>query len=164
MKRPAAAEKTLERIKKWRTLCPDLTLRSTFIVGFPGETEDEFRELLDFIDEAQLDRVGCFQYSPVEGAAANALPDPVPEALKQERWNTFMAKQQVISSNKLQKVGTRLQVLIDEVDGDTAIGRSVADAPEIDGVVHLSDVADLRPGDWVEGQVSAADDYDLWMS
>ena len=165
MKRPAAAEKTLERIKKWRTLCPDLTLRSTFIVGFPGETEDEFRELLDFIDEAQLDRVGCFQYSPVEGAAANALPDPVPEALKQERWNTFMAKQQVISSDKLQKkVGTRLQVLIDEVDGDTAIGRSFADAPEIDGVVHLSDVADLRPGDWVEGQVSAADDYDLWMS
>ena len=165
MKRPAAAEKTLERIKKWRTLCPDLTLRSTFIVGFPGETEDEFRELLDFIDEAQLDRVGCFQYSPVEGAAANTLPDPVPEALKQERWNTFMAKQQVISSNKLQKkVGTRLQVLIDEVDGETAIGRSVADAPEIDGVVHLSDVADLRPGDWVEGQVSAADDYDLWMS
>ena len=165
MKRPAAAEKTLERIKKWRTLCPDLTLRSTFIVGFPGETEDEFRELLDFIDEAQLDRVGCFQYSPVEGDAANALPDPVPEALKQERWNTFMAKQQVISSDKLQKkVGTRLQVLIDEVDGDTAIGRSVADAPEIDGVVHLSDVAGLRPGDWVEGQVSAADDYDLWMS
>ncbi len=165
MKRPAAAEKTLERIKKWRTLCPDLTLRSTFIVGFPGETEDEFRELLDFIDEAQLDRVGCFQYSPVEGAAANALPDPVPEALKQERWNTFMAKQQVISSDKLQKkVGTRLQVLIDEVDGDTAIGRSVADAPEIDGVVHLSDVAGLRPGDWVEGQVSTADDYDLWMS
>lgn len=165
MKRPAAAEKTLERIKKWRTQCPDLTLRSTFIVGFPGETEDEFRELLNFIDEAQLDRVGCFQYSPVEGAAANALPDPVPEALKQERWNTFMAKQQVISSDKLQKkVGTRLQVLIDEVDGDTAIGRSVADAPEIDGVVHLSDVADLRPGDWVEGQVSAADDYDLWMS
>ena len=165
MKRPAAAEKTLERIKKWRTLCPDLTLRSTFIVGFPGETEDEFRELLDFIDEAQLDRVGCFQYSPVEGAAANALPDPVPETLKQERWNTFMAKQQVISSDKLQKkVGTRLQVLIDEVDGDTAVGRSVADAPEIDGVVHLSDVAGLRPGDWVEGQVSAADDYDLWMS
>ena len=165
MKRPAAAEKTLERIKKWRTLCPDLTLRSTFIVGFPGETEDEFRELLDFIDEAQLDRVGCFQYSPVEGDAANALPDPVPEALKQERWNTFMAKQQVISSDKLQKkVGTRLQVLIDEVDGDTAVGRSVADAPEIDGVVHLSDVAGLRPGDWVEGQVSAADDYDLWMS
>lgn len=165
MKRPAAAEKTLERIKKWRTLCPDLTLRSTFIVGFPGETEDEFRELLDFIDEAQLDRVGCFQYSPVEGAAANALPDPVPEALKQERWNTFMAEQQVISSDKLQKkVGTRLQVLIDEVDGDTAVGRSVADAPEIDGVVHLSDVAGLRPGDWVEGQVSAADDYDLWMS
>lgn len=165
MKRPAAAEKTLERIKKWRTLCPDLTLRSTFIVGFPGETEGEFQELLDFIDEAQLDRVGCFQYSPVEGAAANALPDPVPEALKQERWNTFMARQQVISSDKLQKkVGTRLQVLIDEVDDDTAIGRSVADAPEIDGVVHLSDVAGLRPGDWVEGQVSAADDYDLWMS
>jgi ribosomal protein S12 methylthiotransferase len=165
MKRPAAAEKTLERIKKWRSLCPDLTLRSTFIVGFPGETEGEFQELLDFIDEAQLDRVGCFQYSPVEGATANALPDPVPEALKQERWNTFMARQQVISSDKLQKkVGTRLQVLIDEVNGDTAIGRSVADAPEIDGVVHLSDVAGLRPGDWVEGQVSAADDYDLWMS
>ena len=165
MKRPAAAEKTLERIKKWRTLCPDLTLRSTFIVGFPGETEDEFQELLDFIDEAQLDRVGCFQYSPVEGATANALPDPVPETLKQERWNTFMARQQMISSEKLQKkVGTQLQVLVDEVDGDTAIGRSVADAPEIDGVVHLSDVAGLRPGDWVEGQVSAADDYDLWMS
>lgn len=165
MKRPAAAEKTLERIERWRAVCPDITLRSTFIVGFPGETDAEFQELLEFIDNAQLDRVGCFQYSAVKGAAANALPDPVPEAIKQERWNTFMAKQQVISAAKLQKkVGSTLQVLIDEVEGDRAVGRSIADAPEIDGVVHLDALPGLQPGDWVEGQVTGADDYDLWMT
>ena len=165
MKRPAAAEKTLERIERWRAVCPDITLRSTFIVGFPGETDAEFQELLEFIDNAQLDRVGCFQYSAVKGAAANALPDPVPDAIKQERWNTFMAKQQVISAAKLQKkVGSTLQVLIDEVEGDRAVGRSIADAPEIDGVVHLDALPGLQPGDWVEGQVTGADDYDLWMT
>ncbi len=165
MKRPAAAEKTLERIERWRAVCPDITLRSTFSVGFPGETDAEFQELLEFIDNAQLDRVGCFQYSAVKGAAANALPDPVPEAIKQERWNTFMAKQQVISAAKLQKkVGSTLQVLIDEVEGDRAVGRSIADAPEIDGVVHLDALPGLQPGDWVEGQVTGADDYDLWMT
>ncbi|MBT6334271.1 MAG: 30S ribosomal protein S12 methylthiotransferase RimO, partial [Halieaceae bacterium] len=139
MKRPAAAEKTLERIKRWRDICPDITLRSTFIVGYPGETEAEFQELLDFIDEAQIDRAGCFQYSPVKGATANELPNHVPETVKQERWDAFMARQQTISANKLaKKVGTTQAVLIDEVEGDRAIGRSIADAPEIDGVVHLT--------------------------
>ncbi|MDG1065216.1 MAG: 30S ribosomal protein S12 methylthiotransferase RimO [Luminiphilus sp.] len=165
MKRPAAAEKTLERIKRWRDICPDITLRSTFIVGYPGETEAEFRELLDFIDEAQIDRAGCFQYSPVKGATANELPNHVPEALKQERWDAFMARQQTISANKLaKKVGTTQAVLIDEIEGDRAIGRSIADAPEIDGVVHLTALPGLKPGDLVEGEVSASDDYDLWMT
>ena len=165
MKRPAAAEKTLERIKRWRDICPDITLRSTFIVGYPGETEAEFQELLDFIDEAQIDRAGCFQYSPVKGATANELPNHVPETVKQERWDAFMARQQTISANKLaKKVGTTQAVLIDEVEGDRAIGRSIADAPEIDGVVHLTAPPGLKPGDLVEGEVSAADDYDLWMT
>ena len=164
MKRPAAAEKTLDRIKRWRDLCPDLTLRSTFIVGFPGETEAEFEELLGFIEAAEIDRAGCFKYSPVDGAAANELPDHVPEDLKEERWQTFMAAQQAISADKLQrKIGSTIEVLIDEVTPEGAIGRSSADAPEIDGVVHLPGTVNLVPGDFVQGEVTAADAYDLWI-
>ena len=164
MKRPAAAEKTLDRIKRWRDLCPDLTLRSTFIVGFPGETEAEFEELLAFIEAAEIDRAGCFKYSPVDGAAANELPDHVPEDLKEERWQTFMAAQQAISADKLQrKIGSTIEVLIDEVTPEGAIGRSSADAPEIDGVVHLPGAVNLVPGDFVQGEVTAADAYDLWI-
>ena len=163
MQRPAAAEKSLERIKAWRDTCPDITLRSTFIVGFPGETEDDFDVLLDFIREAQLDRVGCFQYSPVKGARANDLPNPVTDELKQERWERFMALQQEISAAKLQtKIGKTIEILIDEVDADGAIGRSSADAPEIDGRVFLEGAIELSPGDFVEAEVTAADDYDLW--
>ena len=163
MQRPAAAEKSLERIKAWRDTCPDITLRSTFIVGFPGETEDDFDVLLDFIHEAQLDRVGCFQYSPVKGARANDLPNPVADELKQERWERFMALQQDISAAKLQtKIGKTIEILIDEVDADGAIGRSSADAPDIDGRVFLEGAIELSPGDFVEAEVTAADDYDLW--
>ena len=163
MQRPAAAEKSLERIKAWRDTCPDITLRSTFIVGFPGETEDDFDVLLDFMREAQLDRVGCFQYSPVKGAKANDLPNPVADELKQERWERFMALQQDISAAKLQtKIGKTIEILIDEVDADGAIGRSSADAPEIDGRVFLEGAIELSPGDFVEAEVTAADDYDLW--
>lgn len=164
MKRPAAAEKTLDRIKQWRSLCPDITLRSTFIVGYPGETEAEFQELLAFVEEAQLDRVGCFKYSPVAGAAANDLENPVDDEVKTHRWETFMATQQKISADKLQaKVGRRLEVLIDSVNEEGAIGRSRGDAPEIDGVVHLPGGNTLTPGDWVTGEVTGADEYDLWM-
>ena len=163
MQRPAAAEKSLERIKAWRAACPDITLRSTFIVGFPGETEDDFDVLLDFMREAQLDRVGCFQYSPVKGARANDLPNPVADELKQERWERFMALQQDISAAKLQtKIGKTIEILIDEVDADGAVGRSSADAPEIDGRVFLEGAIELSPGDFVEAEVTAADDYDLW--
>jgi ribosomal protein S12 methylthiotransferase len=163
MKRPAAAEKSLDRIQTWRSICPDITLRSTFIVGFPGETDAEFDTLLDFLREAQLDRVGCFQYSPVAGAAANALPNHVPEELKQERWERFMALQQEISSARLQaKVGKTIEILIDETGPDGAVGRSTADAPDIDGKVYLDGITDLNPGDFVEAEVTAADDYDLW--
>ena len=163
MKRPAAAEKSLERIMAWRTICPDITLRSTFIVGFPGETDRDFETLLDFVREAQLDRVGCFQYSPVKGAKANDLPDHVPEAVKQERWERFMALQQEISTAKLQqKIGRKIQILIDEVDAEGAIGRSHADAPEIDGKVFLDGAHDLNPGDMVEAVVTEANEYDLW--
>ena len=163
MKRPAAAEKSLDRIKAWREVCPDITLRSTFIVGFPGETDDEFNMLLDFIQEARLDRVGCFQYSPVDGARANALPDHVPDEIKEERWNQFMAIAQKISAEKLQaKIGKTIEILIDEVDKEGAIGRSSADAPEIDGKVYLDGVQDLNPGDFVEAEVTGADEYDLW--
>lgn len=163
MQRPAAAEKSLERIKAWRDTCPDITLRSTFIVGFPGETENDFDVLLDFIREAQLDRVGCFQYSPVKGARANKLPNPVADELKQERWERFMALQQEISAAKLQtKIGKMIEILVDEVDADGAIGRSSADAPEIDGKVFLDGAIELSPGDFVEAEVTAADDYDLW--
>jgi len=164
MKRPAAAEKTLDRISQWREVCPEITLRSTFIVGYPGETEAEFQELLTFLEEARLDRVGCFKYSPVAGAAANELPNPVPDEVKAERWERFMATQQEISSAKLHtKIGQRIEVLIDSVDENGAIGRSKGDAPEIDGVVHLPGANTLNPGDWVAGEVTAADDYDLWL-
>ena len=163
MKRPAAAEKSLDRIRSWREVCPDITLRSTFIVGFPGETDHDFEVLLDFLRKAQLDRVGCFQYSPVKGAPANDLPDPVPEELKQERWERFMSVQQEISSARLQsKIGRTIEILIDEVDDQGAVGRSTADAPEIDGRVYLDGVDGLQPGDFVEAEVTAADEYDLW--
>jgi ribosomal protein S12 methylthiotransferase len=162
MRRPAAAERTLERITRWREICPDITLRSTFIVGFPGETETDFECLLEFITAAGLDRVGCFQYSPVAGAAANALPDPVPETLKAERWERFMQRQAEISRARLaRKIGRRIGVLVDEIAEDVAIGRSAADAPEIDGVVRIAHAGGLRPGDRVEVDVTAADDYDL---
>jgi len=165
MKRPGQVEKTLERIKSWREQVPDLTIRSTFIVGFPGETEEDFQQLLDFLEEAQLDRVGCFQYSPVEGAAANELPDPVPDEVKQERFDRFMAIQQKISAQRLQaKIGRTLEVLIDEVGEEGAIGRSYADAPEIDGLVYLNGTEGLQPGDKVKVVIEQADEYDLWGS
>ncbi len=164
MKRPAAAEKSLERIRTWRSICPDITLRSTFIVGFPGETEKEFQVLLEFLEEARLDRVGCFQYSPVKGAPANELPGQVPDEVKQERWERLMALQQRISADKLRtRIGQRIEVLIDEADAQGAVGRSAADAPEIDGRVYLEGVTGLAPGDMVEAEVIDADDYDLWV-
>ncbi|WP_374964813.1 30S ribosomal protein S12 methylthiotransferase RimO, partial [Spongiibacter tropicus] len=163
MKRPGNQEKTLERIKAWREICPDLVIRSTFIVGFPGETEEDFQMLLDWLEEAQLDRVGCFQYSPVEGATANELPDPVPEDIKQQRWERFMEVQQRISAEKLQqRIGQQLEVLIDSVDEEGAIGRCYADAPEIDGKVYLDGITDLQPGDALIATIVDADDYDLW--
>ncbi|WP_373188332.1 30S ribosomal protein S12 methylthiotransferase RimO [Halopseudomonas sp.] len=163
MKRPAFEDKTLARIKKWREICPELTIRSTFIVGFPGETEEDFQYLLDWLTEAQLDRVGCFKYSDVEGAAANELPGAVPEEVKEERWERFMAHQQVISAERLQqKIGKTIQVLIDEVDEEGPIGRSMADAPEIDGNVYINTEETLQPGDIVSVVVFDADEYDLW--
>ena len=165
MRRPGQVEKTLERIQNWRQQVPNLTLRSTFIVGFPGETEDDFQQLLDFLQEAQLDRVGCFQYSPVEGAKANELPNPVADEIKQDRYDRFMQLQQKISTARLQqKVGQTLQVLIDEVDDEGAIGRSFADAPEIDGSVYLNGETDVKPGDLVNVTIEHSDEYDLWGS
>lgn len=165
MKRPGTVERTLERIQKWREICPEITLRSTFIVGFPGETEEEFQMLLDFIDKAELDRVGCFKYSPVEGAKANELPDPVPETVQEERFQRFMELQQQVSIRKLaRKVGKEMTVLIDEVDEEGATGRSFADAPEIDGLVYLNGETDLKPGDLVKVRIDEADEYDLWAS
>ena len=162
MRRPAHQEKTLARIRQWRDICPELALRSTFIVGFPGETEDDVQMLLDFIEEAQLDRVGCFEYSPVAGASANALADHVPDALKAERRERFMALQQRISADRLQeKIGWEIPVIIDEVGADGALGRSYADAPEIDGQVHLPGASQLAPGDILLARVVAADEYDL---
>jgi ribosomal protein S12 methylthiotransferase len=164
MKRPAHAENTLERIAKWREVCPDLTLRSTFIVGFPGETEADFELLLDWLREARLDRVGCFKYSPVEGAAANALPDPVPEEIKEERLARFMEVAAAISEEKLAaKVGRKMRVLVDHVDAEAgAIARSMADAPEIDGVVRIAKPGKkLQAGDWADVQITGADAYDL---
>jgi len=164
MKRPAFEDKTLARIKNWREICPELTIRSTFIVGFPGETEEDFQYLLDWLTEAQLDRVGCFKYSPVEGAPANDLGlDPVPEEVQQERWERFMAHQQAISTARLQqKIGKTLQVIVDEVDEEGPIGRSMADAPEIDGNVYIDTDEPLKPGDLVTVTVTDADEYDLW--
>ncbi|EWH08549.1 30S ribosomal protein S12 methylthiotransferase [Catenovulum agarivorans DS-2] len=163
MKRPGNVDKTLERIQKWRELCPELVIRSTFIVGFPGETEEEFQELLDFLQAAKLDRVGCFKYSPVEGATANDLPDHIPEDVKEERFHRFMQLQQQISEARLAtRVGKTYQILIDEVDEEGAIGRCFADAPEIDGLVYLNDETQHKPGDIVEAKIIASDEYDLW--
>jgi ribosomal protein S12 methylthiotransferase len=163
MKRPAFEDRTMARIHRWREQCPDITLRSTFIVGFPGETESEFQYLLDWMSEAQLDRVGCFQYSPVEGAPANALEGAVPDEVKQERYDRFMAHQQAISTERLaRKVGKEFDVLIDEVDEDGAVGRSSADAPEIDGSVFVDSAVPLKPGDLVRVRVTDSDEYDLW--
>jgi len=163
MKRPAASEKTLDRIRSWREICPDITLRSTFIVGFPGETEAEFNELLDFMREASLDRVGCFKYSAVEGATANELENPVPEEVKEERWHQFMAVQQEISAERLQrKIGAHMDIIVDEVSTDGAVGRTKGDAPEIDGLVYLKNTDGIAPGTVVNRQIVDADDYDLW--
>jgi len=162
MRRPAAAVNTLDRIQSWRAVCPDLTIRSTFIVGFPGETEREFETLLAFLEEAQLDRVGCFTYSAVDGARANALEGAVPEEVKEERWHRFMQTQADISRRRLAaKVGTLQHVLVDEVSDDGAVARSMADAPEIDGVVKIRDGQGLRPGKFAEVLIEASDDYDL---
>ncbi|WP_024513229.1 30S ribosomal protein S12 methylthiotransferase RimO [Bradyrhizobium sp. ARR65] len=162
MRRPAAQDKTLSRIAKWRADCPELALRSTFIVGFPGETESDFAYLLDWLDEAELDRVGCFKYEPVAGATSNALPNPVPDEVKQERWKALMARQQKISARRLKrKVGTRQQVIIDEVGPTAAKGRSKADAPEIDGSVYLSSRRPLRVGEIVTAKIDRSNEYDL---
>jgi ribosomal protein S12 methylthiotransferase len=160
MRRPASAEKVLERIRRWREMCPDITIRSTFIVGFPGETDDDFSQLLSFLQEAQLDRVGCFAYSPVEGAAANDLPGAVPDELKQERRARFMVLQEGISKEKLRrKVGQTIEVLVDE----PGVGRSRADAPEIDGVVRFEGAkAGGRPGEFAQVFIDRADEHDLY--
>ncbi|HYE36608.1 30S ribosomal protein S12 methylthiotransferase RimO [Methylocaldum sp.] len=163
MKRPAAAENTLARIAEWRKVCPNITLRSTFIVGFPGETEADFEQLLEFLEEAQLDRVGCFAYSPVKGAAANELSDPVPEAVKEERLARFMEVQAQISANRLQsRIGQRETVLVDEVVDEGAVARSRADAPEIDGQVFIDGATHLKVGELVDVVFEDADDHDLW--
>lgn len=164
MKRPAAQEKTLERLKKWREVCPDLTIRSSFIVGFPGETEDDFESLLEWMTEAKIDRAGCFKYENVAGAVSNDLPDHVPEEVKQERWERFMEIQRQVSDERLQaKIGQRLSVIIDEVDDEGgADARSMGDAPEIDGKVLLRDAQGFSQGDIVEVEVEDADDYDLY--
>jgi ribosomal protein S12 methylthiotransferase len=162
MKRPAAQEKTLARIKTWREQCPELTLRSTFIVGFPGETDSDFAYLLDWLEEAEIDRVGCFKYEPVAGASSNALGHAVPEETKQERWNALMARQQKISARRLKrKVGTRQQVIIDEVGPTVSKGRSKADAPQIDGAVYVSSRRPLKVGEIVTARIERADEYDL---
>ena len=165
MKRPASAEDTLARLRSWREICPDLTVRSTFIVGFPGETDADFEELIAFLEEAQLDRVGCFMYSPVEGARANALPDAVPEDVKQERQGRFMQTQENISRTRLsRKVGSTVTVLIDEIKDGIAVGRTAADAPEIDGVVYIEDGGDLKQGEMYRAGVTRSDAHDLWAS
>jgi ribosomal protein S12 methylthiotransferase len=164
MKRPASGEDNLARIRKWRKICPDITIRSTFIVGFPGETEAEFEALLDFLREAQLDRVGCFAYSPVEGAAANALPDPVPDEVKEERRARFMQLQEQISAQRLaRKVGRTLTVLVDEIGTDgTAVARSAADAPDIDGLVYVAKAGELEAGEFAQVRIARADVHDLY--
>lgn len=165
MKRPGAVDKTLERVQRWRQLCPDITVRSTFIVGFPGETDAEFEELLGFLDEAQLDRVGAFAYSPVTGATANDLPDAVPEEVKQERLARFMERQAEISAARLEaKIGTVQQCLVDAIEDGIAVARSKADAPEIDGLVHIQNAeeARLRVGQFVDVEITESDDHDLY--
>ena len=163
MKRPASAENNLERIKAWRAICPDLTIRSTFITGFPGETEAEFEELLAFIEEARLDRVGCFAYSPVEGAPANELPGAVPEEVREERRRRLMDVQADISAERLAaKIGREMIVLVDAVDEEGTIARSEADAPEIDGLVMLNDFHDCEPGDFLRVRIVDADEHDLY--
>ncbi|EOA6593441.1 30S ribosomal protein S12 methylthiotransferase RimO [Vibrio vulnificus] len=163
MKRPGRAERTLDQIKKWREICPELVIRSTFIVGFPGETDEDFEMLLEWLKEAQLDRVGCFKYSPVEGAAANDIDDQISEEVKQERFERFMLVQQEISAAKLQKrIGSTMKVIIDEVDEEGAIGRTYADAPEIDGLVYLNGETSLKAGELVDVLIEHADEYDLW--
>jgi ribosomal protein S12 methylthiotransferase len=162
MRRPAHAVNTLDRIRAWRAVCPDLTLRSTFIVGFPGETDAEFEDLLNWIEEAQLDRVGCFKYSPVEGASANALADPVPSEVQQERYERFMERVAAISAERLaSRVGQRTRVLVDAVEKNVATARSEAEAPEIDGVIHVKGARNLRPGDWADVEITGSDAYDL---
>ena len=164
MRRPADHEKLLDRIARWRDICPDLTLRSTFIVGFPGETEEDFEHLLDWLERAELDRVGCFKYEDVKGAAANALPGHVDEDEKEDRFNRLTELARHVTDTRMQaKVGTTIQVLIDEVDEDGAVGRSQADSPEVDGEVYLNDAEGVQPGDLVMAQVIAAEDYDLWV-
>ncbi|OOF43382.1 30S ribosomal protein S12 methylthiotransferase RimO [Rodentibacter trehalosifermentans] len=165
MKRPGSIDRTLERIKKWREICPDLTLRSTFIVGFPGETEEDFQLLLDFLKEARLDRVGCFKFSPVEGAPATEMADQIPEEVKEERFHRFMQLQQEISADRLkQKVGKTLDVLVDEIDEEGIIGRSKADAPEIDGVVYIDNISgsEVKVGNVIKVTITQSDEYDLW--
>jgi ribosomal protein S12 methylthiotransferase len=163
MKRPADAENVLARVQAWREICPELTIRSTFITGFPGETEDDFQQLLDFLEEGQLDRVGCFTYSEVEGAKANELPGHVPEEVKEERKARLMELQEKISEERLaRKIGTEMTVLIDEVDEEGAIARSPADAPEIDGLVYIEESNGLKPGDFIKVRITDADAHDLW--
>ncbi len=165
MKRPGSVERMLERIKKWREICPELTLRSTFIVGFPGETEEDFQLLLDFLQEAQLDRVGCFKFSPVEGAVATDMPDQVPEDIKEQRFHRFMQVQQAISAQRLQqKIGKTLAVIVDEIDEQGIVGRSMADAPEIDGIVYVDNLSQsaVKIGDIIQVTITQADEYDLW--
>jgi ribosomal protein S12 methylthiotransferase len=162
MRRPAHQEKTAERIHRWREICPDLAIRSTFIVGFPGETDEDFEFLLDWLDEVKLDRVGCFKFEPVDGAPANELAGAVPEEVKQQRWNRFMQRQQAISAKQLaKKVGRRVQVIVDESSGLTAKARTVWDAPEIDGTVHLTSRRPIRAGEIVTARIESADAYDL---
>lgn len=165
MKRPGSVERVLERIKKWREICPDLTLRSTFIVGFPGETEEDFQLLLDFLQQAQLDRVGCFKFSPVDGAPATEMADQVPEEIKEQRFHRFMQLQQQISAQRLQqKIGKVLPVIIDEIDDEGMIGRTMADAPEIDGVVYIDNQSQkaIKIGDVIMVTITHSDEYDLW--
>jgi ribosomal protein S12 methylthiotransferase len=163
MRRPAHQEKTLERIAKWRAICPDLAIRSTFIVGFPGETEDDFALLLDWLSEARLARVGCFKYENVDGASANDLPGHVPEKIKEERYDRLMRHQQAISAELLQsRIGKTIEVMVDEVDEEGAVARSHWDAPEIDGNVYLPGESGFKPGDRLKVAVDAADEYDLW--
>lgn len=165
MKRPAHADNTLERIKKWREQVPQLVIRSTFVVGFPGETEEDFQHLLNWLEEAELDRVGCFKYSPVDGAKANELPDHVPPEVQQERFDRFMETQQAISARKLQrKIGQRMMVIVDQVDDEGAVARSMGDAPNIDGLVYLNEFHECEAGDILEVEIEFADEYDLWGS